>query len=26
VMDAMTGKRQHVEKQLGATSTLLLNP
>jgi methylamine dehydrogenase heavy chain len=26
VMDATTGKRQHVEKQLGTTSTLLLNP
>ncbi|WP_225936353.1 amine dehydrogenase large subunit [Caballeronia sp. NK8] len=26
VLDAMTGKRQHVEKQLGSTSTLLLNP
>ncbi|AQH01073.1 amine dehydrogenase [Burkholderia sp. KK1] len=26
VLDAMTGKRQHVEKQLGTTSTLLLNP
>ncbi|WP_232078038.1 amine dehydrogenase large subunit [Burkholderia sp. THE68] len=26
VLDAATGKRQHVEKQLGSTSTLLLNP
>ena len=26
VMDAATGKRQHVEKQMGTTSTLLLNP
>lgn len=26
VIDATTGKRQHVEKQLGTTSTLLLNP
>ncbi|SAL80183.1 amine dehydrogenase [Caballeronia peredens] len=26
VLDAATGKRQHVEKQLGTTSTLLLNP
>jgi methylamine dehydrogenase heavy chain len=26
VMDAQTGKRKHVEKQLGSTSTLLVNP
>ncbi|QQJ99809.1 amine dehydrogenase [Burkholderia ambifaria] len=26
VMDARTGKRQHVEKQIGSTSTLLVNP
>ncbi|NHL69699.1 amine dehydrogenase [Burkholderia ambifaria] len=26
VMDARTGERQHVEKQIGSTSTLLVNP
>jgi methylamine dehydrogenase heavy chain len=26
VMDAMTGKLRHVDKQLGTTSTLILNP
>ncbi|MGP8470805.1 amine dehydrogenase large subunit [Burkholderia sp. PR2] len=26
VMDAQTGKPQHVEKQIGSTSTLLVNP
>ncbi|WP_232470946.1 amine dehydrogenase large subunit [Caballeronia hypogeia] len=26
MMDATTGKKQHVEKQMGTTSTLLLNP